>query len=97
MADVITVQDLKDYLGIDYTDTATDKNIERIVSTTNAYLKSAIGDKYPVADPKAKELALIVGSDLYDNRGMNEKVSPTVRKLVRDFMFQLRLETENGV
>ena len=99
MAEIVTAQEVKDYIGIDYTDTQTDNNINRICKTTDAYLKGSLGDEYDVTDPKAKELALIVASDLYDNRGMNEKVSPTVRKLVSDFMFQLRLETDskNGI
>lgn len=89
---MLTLQEVKDYLGIDYTDEAVDRNLERLIKTADAYLKSAVGTKYPADDPKAKELSLIVVSDLYDNRGMNEKVSPTIRKLVQDFILQLQIE-----
>lgn len=90
---ILSVQEVKDYLGIDYTDASVERNIERLIKTADAYLKSAISKDYPKDDPKAKELALIVVSDLYDNRGLNEKVSPTIRKLVQDFILQLQIES----
>lgn len=89
---VVTVEDVKDYLGIDYTDEMVDRNIARLIKTADAYLKGSIGDKYPVEDPKSKELALIIISDLYDNRGMNSTVSGNTRRLVEDLSLQLRLE-----
>ena len=88
---VVSVDEVKDYLGIDYADDMVTRNIERAIKTADAYLKSAIGDDYPVDDPKAKELALLVISDLYDNRGMTSAVTNT-RRLVDDLALQLRLE-----
>lgn len=87
-----TTQEVMDYLGIDYTDEMVTRNINRLIQTANSWLKGAIGTDYPADDPRAKELALIVISDLYDNRGMAEKVSGNVRRLVDDFALQLRLE-----
>lgn len=80
------------YLGIDYADDHIKANVNRAIATADAYLKGAIGTEYPIEDPRAKELALIFISDLYDNRGMIEKVSGNVRRLVDDMMFQLRIE-----
>lgn len=80
------------YLGIDYADETVIKNIERSILTADAYLKGSIGTDYPVDDPRVKELALIFISDLYDNRGMIEKVAGNVRRLVDDMSLQLRLE-----
>lgn len=80
------------YLGIDYADDAIKANVDRAIMTADAYLKGAIGKDYPKDDPRAKELALIFISDLYDNRGMIEKVSGNVRRLVDDMTLQLRLE-----
>lgn len=80
------------YLGIDYADEMVSKNVERAIRTADAYLKGAVGEEYPAEDPRAKELALIFIADLYDNRSMIEKVSCNVRRLVDDFMLQLRLE-----
>ena len=89
---MLTTQEVMDYLGIDYTDEMVTRNINRLIQTSNSWLKGAIGTDYPADDPRAKELALIVISDLYDNRGMAEKVSGNVRRLVDDFALQLRLE-----
>ena len=89
---VISADELKDYLGIDYADAMVDRNINRAIKGADAYLKGAIGKNYPVDDPRAKELALIVGSDLYEKRGLNDTVSGNTRKLVADFSLQLRLE-----
>lgn len=91
-----TVNEVLDYLGIDYADEMITRNVERSISTADAYLKGAIGTDYPTDDPRAKELALIFIADLYDNRGTIEKVSGNVRRLVDDFMLQLRLELRRG-
>ena len=87
-----TIDDVKAYLGIDYADEMVTKNIERSIKTADAYLKGSIGTDYPTDDPRVKELALIFISDLYDNRGMIEKVAGNVRRLVDDMSLQLRLE-----
>ena len=91
-----TVNEVLDYLGIDYADDMITRNVERAISTADAYLKGSIGENYPTDDPRAKELALIFIADLYDNRGMIEKVSGNIRRLVDDFSLQLRLELRRG-
>lgn len=88
---MITVDDLKKYLGIDYADEMVEKNLERLIKTADSYLKGAIGNDYPNDDPRANELALIVAADLYDNRDLSAKVSNNVRNLVNDFLMQLKL------
>lgn len=87
-----TIDEVKAYLGIDYTDEMSEKNIERSIKVADAYLKGSIGVNYPSDDPRVKELALILISDLYDNRGLMEKVAGNVRRLVDDMSLQLRLE-----
>lgn len=89
---VVTSKEVLEYLGIDYADDMVTNNINRAINTADAYLRGSIGENYPTDDPRAKELALIFIADLYDNRGMIEKVSGNVRRLVDDFMLQLRLE-----
>lgn len=91
-----TIDEVKDYLGIDYADEMVERNITRSIATADAYLKGAIGDNYPTEDPRAKEVSLIFIADLYDNRGVIEKVSGNVRRLVDDFLLQLRLELRRG-
>lgn len=92
LIDVVSVDEVLAYLGIDYTDEMVKSNVTRIINTADAYLKGSIGDNYPVEDPRSKELALIVISDLYDNRGLSSTVSGNTRKLVEDLSLQLRLE-----
>lgn len=94
---VVTVDDVKAYLGIDYVDDMVNANIERAINTADAYLKGSIGSDYPVDDPRAKELALIIISDLYDNRGLQSTVSGNTRRLVDDLSLQLRLELRRGL
>ena len=89
---VVSVDEIIAYLGIDYADDMVRNNLERAINTADAYLKGSIGKDYPVEDPRSKELALIIISDLYDNRGLNDTVSGNTRRLVDDFSLQLRLE-----
>ena len=87
-----TENEVIDYMGIDYADDMVKANINRAIRTADAYLKGAIGTNYPKDDPRAKELSLIFIADLYDNRGVIEKVSGNVRRLVDDMILQLKLE-----
>lgn len=89
---VVTIDEVKNYLGIDYSDTMVDANINRLINTADAYLKGSIGQDYPVQDPRSKELALIIIGDLYDNRMVSQQITMKTRKLVDDMSLQLRLE-----
>lgn len=89
----VTKEMVKQYLGIDITDDMIEANITRLIPVADAYLKSAIGENYPVDDPKAIELGLIIIADLYENRFVtSDKVSNQTRRIVSDFGLQLRLE-----
>ena len=92
----LTSQEVKDYLGIDFADEVTERLIARLIVVSDGYLKGSIGIAYPSADERAKQLALLVISDLYDNRENTEKVSANVRRLVVDFSMQLRVELMPG-
>lgn len=91
-----TREEVLAYLGIDYADDMVNKNVDRCILTADAYLKGSIGKNYPADDPRVKELALIFISDLYDNRGIIEKVAGNVRRLVDDMSLQLRLELRSA-
>ena len=93
---VVSVDEVKDNLGIDYADETVERNITRAIKTADAYLKGSIGENYPTDDPRAKELALIIISDLYDNRGLQSTISGNTRRLVDDLSLQLRLELRRG-
>lgn len=91
---MVTLSEVKDYLGIDYSDRMVDANINALIQTAGAYLVGSIGQDYPEDDPRAKTLSLIIIADLYDNRGTsgNDKVNAHVVKMVNDFALQLKLE-----
>ena len=89
---VVTVQEVLDELGYDIADELVTRNITRAINTADAYLKGSIGTNYPVEDPRAKELALMIITDIYDNKGLKDTVSGNTRKLVDDISLQLRLE-----
>lgn len=93
---VVSVDEVLAYLGIDYSDDMVTSNIARTIKTADAYLKGSIGENYPINDPRAKELALIIISDLYDNRGLQSTISGNTRRLVDDLSLQLRLELRRG-
>lgn len=96
---MIDVQDVKDYLGIDYDDDMINRRINHLINVSCKYLESSLGKNYPPDDYRVKELALIIIADLYDNHDLNDKVSGNVRKLVSDFSLQIRLEMreKNGI
>ena len=87
---MVSLDEVKSYLRIDFDDD--DTMLETLINTSDEYLKSAIHSQYDSTSERAKLLSLIVISDLYDNRGVAEKVSGNVRKLVSDFALQLKLE-----
>lgn len=92
----ITIQECKAYLGIDYADEYVNTNLERNISAADKFLQGAIGKNYPKDDPRAKELALMVVADLYDNRSYSSKTEGTIKKITKDFATQLRIELINN-
>lgn len=91
---VLTIDEVLDYLGIDYADEKVNRNITRAIATADKMLQGSIGVNYPIEDARSKELALIIVSDLYDIRGVTtrDNVSNNVRRLVEDMSLQLKLE-----
>lgn len=92
----LSVQDVKDYLGIDFADDATDRLVTAMVSTVDAYMKGALGTSYPADDERVKMVAKIIISDLYDHRDLSDKVSGATRRLVDSMLQQVRLEMRSA-
>ena len=92
MADIVTQQEVADYLGVSITDARFQRRCTHLINVADRTLKSSIGENYPTDDNRAKELALIIISDLYDNHELTDKVSGNVRRLIQDFQLQLRIE-----
>ncbi|SFE84117.1 head-tail connector protein [Peptostreptococcus sp. D1] len=89
----ITIDEACNYIGIDYMDSTIEDNLHRAIKTADAILKGSIGEKYPVDDPRAKELGLIIINDLYENRNAESNtIKGTTRRLVDDMSLQLRME-----
>lgn len=91
---MVNIDDLKNYLGIDYVDNMITSNLERSLKVADAFIKGSVGVDYPKDDARAEELTLVVASELYENRGMmlSGSVSNSTRKMVDDLSSQLRLE-----
>lgn len=71
----------------------TKRNIERLIRFSDMYLQGAVGEDYPRDDERAKQIALLVISDLYDNRELDSKdIKGTTRKILNDLEWQLKLE-----
>lgn len=90
-----TLEDARTYLGIDYEDEMTDKNLTRALNTAHKTLLGAVGDDvetYLPGDERITELILIYADDLYSQRGIAAKVSGATRRLVFDMELQLKQE-----
>lgn len=87
-----TIEEIKDYLGIDYDDDVSNRNIKKYMSVANSWLKGAIGENYPKNDERAKQLALFVIEDLYDRGSYSVKENSNIEKMKNDFVLQLQCE-----
>ena len=91
-----TIEEVKAYLGIDYNDDVSDRNISRYINVAKSYLEGAIGD-LPTGDERVKQLALFVIEDLYDRGSYNVKENSALEKMRNDFIMQLQCEgRKNG-
>lgn len=87
-----TIDEIKDYLGIDYNDDVSNRNIKKYMSVADSWLKGAIGENYPKNDERAKQLALFVIEDLYDRGSYSVKENSNIEKMKNDFVMQLQCE-----
>ena len=86
----LTTTDVKKFLRVDFSDD--DTLIASLMAAADEYIKAAVGEGYDNTSERAKFLSLAVISDMYDNRGISDKVSGNMRRLIQDFSQQLRLE-----
>lgn len=87
-----TIEEVKDYLGIDFDDTVSNRNIARFIDVAESYLKGAISNLPEDDDERVKQLALFVIEDLYDRGSYSVKENSTIEKMKNDFMMQLQCE-----
>lgn len=86
-----TLQEVKDYLGIDFDDNVSDRNITRFIDLAESYLKGAISN-LPEDDERVKQLALFIIEELYDRSSYSVKENSTIEKMKNDFIMQLQCE-----
>lgn len=92
---MLTIDDVKDHLGIDLADEVVDKNVQRAWNAAEQVMLGAVGAdvrEYLPDDKRVDELVLIYADDLYSERGVSAKVSNATRMLVGTMELQLRLE-----
>lgn len=87
-----TIDEIKDYLGIDYDDDVSNRNIKKYMSVADSWLKGSIGENYPKNDERAKQLALFIIEDLYDRGSYSVKENKNIEKMKNDFIMQLQCE-----
>lgn len=90
-----SIEDVLDYLGIDYADAVITKNVQKAMDAAHATLLGSVGEDvetYLPEDPRVEELVKIYTDDLYSERGVSAKVSNATRQLVNTMEWQLRLE-----
>lgn len=90
---MLSVDDVKKELGIDFSDKNTDARLERYIKVAEAWLKGAVGT-YNNSDERAKQLALLIIEDLFDRNSNTVKENATINKLKKDFIMQLTWETK---
>ena len=91
-----TLEEVKDYLGIDFDDEVSNRNIQRYINVAESYLKGAISN-LPTDDERVKQLALFIIENLYDRGSYSVKENSTLEKMKNDFILQLQCEgRENG-
>ncbi len=95
----VTLKEVCDYMGFLNSEVEAEenqivkRNIERLIKFSDLYLQGAVGRNYPADDERAKQIALLVISDLYDYRDLDSKnISNTTRKLLNDLEWQLKTE-----
>ena len=93
----VSVQDVAAYLGItsDEIDSIIESTITRQLSAADRFLESAIGVDYDAEDPRAQELTIMIAAEMYSTRGaLSAKQESALRRIVSDFIMQMRLEQE---
>ena len=92
---MVTIEDAKSYLRIDYSDEMTDTNVLRAIKTGHARMLGAVGsdvEDYLLDDPRIDELWLIYTQESYDGSALSEKEIRALKRLRDDLEPQLRLD-----
>ena len=93
---MVTIEEVIEYIPIDYPDELTRKNANRALATAKKTLYGAVGEDVEQllpGDERAKELVLMFAKDLYEQRGYTSaKVTGATRQMAADLILQLQME-----
>lgn len=92
----LTMESLRDHLGIDYEDPSTARILSRLLSVADRYMVGALGTGYPAEDERVIQAQLMICDDLFSTRGTSDKVSGATRRLLDNLLLQVRLEMREG-
>lgn len=91
-----TIEEIKQYLGIDYADEDVTANVTNALNDAMVYLQSAVGaDVFELLpdDRKVWRLVKIYTKEMYDERGTSSaKANNAKREMVHSMEWQLKLE-----
>lgn len=88
----LTLETLRDHLGIDYEDPSTSRILSRLLKLADSYMTGALGAEYPAEDERVIQAQLMICDDLFSSRGMSDKVSGATRRLLDNLLLQVRME-----
>ena len=88
----LTLETLRDHLGIDYEDPSTSRILSRLLKLADNYMIGALGAEYPEEDERVVQAQLMICDDLFSSRGMSDKVSGATRRLLDNLLLQVRME-----
>jgi hypothetical protein len=98
---LITVGELRDFLGIDYEDEMVDANIQLCINSALAWADGGVCRNFEDlfgGDARARQLMLVVAGDFYNNRDYEGKYSGLRSRLITDIVTQLKVEAmEDGI
>ncbi len=89
---MLTMETLRDHLGIDYEDPSTTRILSRLIVVADSYMIGALGTEYPAEDERVIQAQLMICDDLFSTRGTSDKVSGATRKLLDNLLLQVRME-----
>ncbi|GKX65642.1 head-tail connector protein [Inconstantimicrobium mannanitabidum] len=92
---MLTLNDVKEYLKIDYTEE--DNYLTNLIEVSQIYIDSMVGEAYKI-DTKATKLAGLLQmkliSDMYDNRGTEIEAKTKKDMIVTSILDKLSNYTE---
>ena len=92
----LTMETLRDHLGIDYEDPSTSRILSRLLSVADKYMVGALGTGYPAEDERVIQGQLMICDALFSTSGTSDKVSGATRKMLDNLLLQVRLEMREG-